>query len=246
MWSSLFAAGENKDLSGTWVGKRYQYNADKRTYEQTFTYMFDLKQEKDQVNGTSYIKNEEGNYAEIKVRGLVVGDKFYFEEYEVIRAERPEGKIWCFKRGELNIGVKSNDIVLSGETQSFTEDYGDPCSGGVTYMTKLDEFGGATPTDEDLNKVATQQTNLNISSYPNPFVTSAEVSIRMEQSNSVQIDIIDIAGKVVSTLYEGKKEGGIHHFQVDASKIGAANRILIVRLKVGEKVFTRNLVQQTN
>lgn len=244
IWSSVFAENNSTNLSGTWVGKRYQFNEDKKTYHQTFTYMYELKQEGNIVKGTSYIKNEDGNYAEISIRGIVLGNKFYFEEYEIIRAERPDGKIWCFKKGELNIEQKNADYILSGETKSYTEDYGESCSGGVSYMTKLDEFGGANPTDDELGKASINSSSINITNYPNPFVESTNISIKLNKPSVITMDIIDITGKSVGVLFDGKKDAGYHNINFESSKMGISNRVLIVRLKIGNQIITKNILQQ--
>lgn len=244
LFSSVFAGQGLINLTGTWVGKRFQYNEDKQAYLQTFTYMYDLKQVNDIVSGTSYIKNEEGNYAEVAIRGIVLDNKFYFEEYQMIRAERPDGKIWCFKKGELTISQKNGELVLSGETQSYTEDFGEPCSGGVSYMTKLNDYTNSNPTEEDILSVASGTSQVVISNFPNPFVETTTISVKLEEESDIKVDIIDITGKVIDVLYDSKKAAGFHNITLESSRMGVESRILIARLKIGEKVYTKNLIQQ--
>src|SRR5258708_2303817 len=91
------------DLSGKWIGKRKQYSADKKSFIEIFQYEFDLKQEGNIISGTSTIINRSGEYADMKLEGVIIGNKFHFAEKEVKNAARPDGKVWCFKSGELFI-----------------------------------------------------------------------------------------------------------------------------------------------
>src|ERR1017187_5401310 len=85
------------DLNGKWSGKRMQYAADKKTFIETFQYEFDLKQTGDLVTGTSTIISSNGDYADMQLEGVIVGNKLHFREFAVKSAIRPEGKVWCFK-----------------------------------------------------------------------------------------------------------------------------------------------------
>src|SRR5436190_15261669 len=107
------------DLSGKWIGKRKQYSADKKSFIETFQYEFDLKQEGNIITGTSTIINSNGEYADMKLEGMIIGNKLHFAEKEVKGAARPDGKIWCFKSGELYIGKSGDNIKLIGATPSY-------------------------------------------------------------------------------------------------------------------------------
>jgi hypothetical protein len=89
------------DVSGKWVGKRKQYSWDQKSYIEVFEYEFDLKQEGDIISGTTTIINSNGEYADMQIEGVLVGNKLHFAEKEIKSAIRPEGKVWCFKSGEL-------------------------------------------------------------------------------------------------------------------------------------------------
>ena len=78
------------DISGEWNGTRYQFNETKTEYIAEFSYKYNLKQDGDQVTGTAFILSKSGKFGEFAVRGLVEGNQFYFEEYEVLNATREE------------------------------------------------------------------------------------------------------------------------------------------------------------
>ena len=125
------------DLNGKWSGKRRQYSWDKKSFIEIFQYEFDLKQEGDIVTGTTTIINSNGEYADMKLEGVLVGNKLHFAEKEVKSAIRPDGKVWCFKSGELYFAKDGDNLKLVGATPSYMEVYNYPCSGGETDLVLI-------------------------------------------------------------------------------------------------------------
>ena len=52
--------------------------------------------------------------------------------------------------------------------------------------------------------------------YPNPFNPSLNIEIKNSFSEIIKIDIIDINGQLISTLYSGLLNVGIHYFNWNA------------------------------
>jgi hypothetical protein len=244
MLATAFSAyAGTPNLEGTWVGKRYQYNDDHTSYQKIFTYIFDLKQDGNEVKGTTYIKNEDGSYAEMAVRGLIEDDKLYFQEYEIFNAVRPEGKVWCLKSGVLNIFTNEKGTALSGETNSYMEQYGDMCSGGVTYISKLtNDVYANEPTTDKVEATAENKDALFIQTFPNPFVESADIRFSLASTQNVKVEILDLSGKIISTLQNGKLDGGTHLFTFTSAN-KTSNTMYIAKVTMGEKVYTNSLIQ---
>ena len=66
------------DLNGKWSGKRMQYSADKKSFVETFQYEFNLKQDGDIITGTTTIISANGDYADMKLEGVLIGNKLHF------------------------------------------------------------------------------------------------------------------------------------------------------------------------
>lgn len=232
------------DVTGKWVGKRNQYSWDRKTITEVFEYEFDLKQEGDRVTGTSTIINASGHYADMKVEGVIVGNKLHFAEKEVKSAIRPDGRVWCFKSGELYFARQGNQIKLVGATPSFMENSNYPCSGGITDLTKSDN------SNIDLSKL-TNSPNANtgtsdkmdVSVFPNPFMEHATVRYNLTGDSKVKLEVFDISGKLVNQLFEGTQKQGNYTAPFDARKYGFMSGIFIVKLTVNGEVFSRQLVQ---
>jgi len=229
------------DFSGKWIGKRFQYDANSKTVVQAFTYEFDLKQEGNTITGTSTIISAGGNYGDMKLRGVIIGDKLHFEEYAVASQDIEEGKVWCFKSGELSIAKANKSVKLQGATPSYMTDYYLPCSGGFTELVKVED--GSEPVE--INVTTTGSNTLdgfNITVFPNPFVEKATISYRLENDAKVNLQVYNIEGKVVAELQNGKLNAGVYSVSVDSKDLKAASGVLIAKLTIDGKVYSQQMV----
>ena len=233
------------DLNGKWSGKRMQYTADKKSFAEIFQYEFDLKQEGDIITGTSTIISSNGDFADMKLEGVLIGNKLHFREYQVKNAIRPEGKIWCFKSGELSFAKDGDNIKLVGATASYMEIYNYPCTGGETNLTKVDNSTNISVLS-DLG--ATGVSNLvdnkiNISAYPNPFVDNANISYSLSSDSKVNLQVYDMEGKLVTSLFEGNQQSGSYNLNFNGKNFTSNSGIYIVKLTVNGDVYSSQMVQ---
>lgn len=231
------------DLSGKWVGKRNQYSSDKKTFIESFQYEFELKQEGNIITGTSTIINSNGEYADMKLEGVIIGNKLHFAEKEVKSAARPDGKIWCFKSGELFISKDGDNIKLAGATPSYMEVYNYPCSGGETDLVKVDNSNNLSVLINMPNSKSGAKAEMNISLLPNPFVENAVIVYNIIEDSKVKVDIYDITGKLVTNLFEGNQKIGNYNLSYAAEGAASNSGIFIVKMTVNDEVFSRQLVQ---
>lgn len=232
------------DLTGKWSGKRNQYSWDRKSFIESFQYEFDLKQEGDIVTGTSTIISSNGDYADMKLEGVVVGNKFHFREYQIINAIRPEGKVWCFKSGELNIVKDGENIKFVGSTPSYMETYNYPCSGGETDITKVDNSSNlavlmANPAGPEVKPAD----NMNITTYPNPFIDNAIISYNLTEDSKVKMEVYDISGKLISNLFEGNEKAGYYNINFNAKANSSFSGMYIIKMTINGQVYSRQMVQ---
>lgn len=231
------------DVSGKWVGKRSQYSWDKTTFIEVFEYEFDLKQEGDKITGTTTIINKNGEYADMLIEGVIVGNKLFFREYEVKGAIRPEGKVWCFKSGELSFSTDGSNLKLGGATGSYMEMYNYQCSGGVTELTKVDNTTNLNVVQAAPSTVKPATPEVSVNVFPNPFVDHATVTYTLTDNSKVSVEIFDMNGKQVTILYSGKQAAGSYTLNYDASTSNANSGMLIVKTTINGEIYSQQLVQ---
>jgi hypothetical protein len=229
------------DVSGKWVGKRKQYSWDQKSYIEVFEYEFDLKQEGDIISGTTTIINSNGEYADMQIEGVLVGNKLHFAEKEIKSAIRPEGKVWCFKSGELFFEKNGDQLVMFGKTPSYMEVYNYPCSGGFTYLTKADNSSNSASLKSDFDNVNIEE-KMNVSVFPNPFIENATVYYTLTEDAKVKVELYDMSGKMVTQLFEGNQKAGSYNNTFNGKSFGGSG-MLIVKLTVNGEVFSRQIVQ---
>ncbi|MEO6832141.1 MAG: DUF4331 family protein [Chitinophagaceae bacterium] len=94
-------------------------------------------------------------------------------------------------------------------------------------------------------------TSLNLSApavvmvaYPNPFTNQLTFKYKMPASGKVQIDIMDISGRLVNSINEGKVEAGEHLSQWNGSNLAPGN--YFARFSVNGQVFQALKLVKTN
>jgi hypothetical protein len=231
------------DVTGKWSGKRQQYAPDKRSFIEVFEYEFDLKQEGNIVSGTTTIINRNGEYADMKISGMIVGNKLIFAETEVLGAARPEGKIWCFKHGELYFQRDGENLKLVGSTPSTMEVYNYPCSGGITTLVKVDNSNNTAVLKSAINNETIVDEKISVNVFPNPFMETATISYNLTEDSKVELEVYDMNGRLVINLASGQQSSGLHLADFDARKSGFMSGIFIIKLTINGETFSRQIVQ---
>lgn len=75
----------------------------------------------------------------------------------------------------------------------------------------------------------------NVKVYPNPFNNNTRIQLDLADNSNVTIDIFDLTGKKVRTVYDAKLIGGTHYFTV-GNKL-QSNGVYLVRLIVDYKTI---------
>lgn len=231
------------DLNGKWTGKRNQFSADKKSFIETFQYEFDLKQEGDIITGTSTIISSNGEYADMELEGVIVGNKLHFAEKAVKNAIRPEGKVWCFKSGELYFGKDGDNIKLVGATPSYMEVFNYPCSGGVTDLVKVDNSMNLAAQTTMTASKGGAEIDFNINVFPNPFVDNANISYNLADDAKVKTEVFDINGKLVTVLFDGNQKAGNYSLNFSNKNYNSFSGIFIIKMTVNGEVHSSQLIQ---
>ena len=94
----------------------------------------------------------------------------------------------------------SNDAGASEWSDFFT----------VTIVTSLDMFKFEIPKDFQL-----------LQNYPNPFNPSTIIRFGIPFNSTVKLDVYDVLGRKVTSLFNGNLEAGYHEFNFNASNLSS-------------------------
>ncbi|MES2727012.1 MAG: zinc-dependent metalloprotease [Bacteroidota bacterium] len=124
-----------------------------------------------------------------------------------------------------------------------------PKQANVRFKITLLRKGGATFFLDDVRVSASgslgvkdlaEAINFNIA--PNPFNTSTELSYDLTTANEVKISVIDILGRDLGTVQEGKQQAGNHTAVLDKNTLGLTNGIYFVRVELGNQSFVKKIM----
>lgn len=76
--------------------------------------------------------------------------------------------------------------------------------------------------------------------YPNPFNPSTQISFTLPHNSHTLLQVYDISGRLVETLFDGEMSFGNHSMEFDAS--GYAAGVYLYRLRAGEFSDVRKMI----
>jgi len=98
-----------------------------------------------------------------------------------------------------------------------------------TYSTDVESGGEARPRDYLLTR-----------NYPNPFNACATIEYTLSEPSTVSIDIYDISGRKLQSLFDGENPAGEHRVTWDAK--GIVSGIYFCKITTGNMVGTQKMV----
>lgn len=76
--------------------------------------------------------------------------------------------------------------------------------------------------------------------YPNPFNPSTTISFGLPSASQVTVKVFSMLGQEVATLFDGRKDAGVHTLQFDAANLGSG--VYLYRIQAGEVVTIKRMV----
>jgi hypothetical protein len=151
---------------------------------------------------------------------FVVWQDWRFTNFTIYYVSSPDSiHDWSNKQGLENDPAESDDPAIAVMDNKvyvvWADDRCDPDTdicGGI-YFTRLDNQVGIP---EDKGIILPDEPYLNV--YPNPFNSSATISLKTAKGGNSNLAIYDINGRLVKTIFKGGNlEKGSHKFTWDAT-----------------------------
>ncbi|MFC2150693.1 T9SS type A sorting domain-containing protein, partial [Calditrichota bacterium] len=76
--------------------------------------------------------------------------------------------------------------------------------------------------------------------YPNPFNSSTTIKYALPKPDRVSLQIYDVNGRIVGTLFEGRLQGGSHSTAIDGSVLPSG--LYFVRIEAGADVLMQKIM----
>jgi hypothetical protein len=180
------------------------------------------------VELTSFVGTAKGNSVELvwKTASELNNDRF--------EIERSNDKQTFTKIGF----VRGSGTTTEAKTYRFVDE---GVSGNLYYRLKQVDFDGAfaySPVVEV--RVAPPAKFALEQNYPNPFNPTTAIRYQLPAASDVKLEVYDVLGKKVATLFEGRQEAGIYNFALNASNLSSG--VYFYRLQAGSFVQTKKMM----
>ncbi|RZK79949.1 MAG: T9SS type A sorting domain-containing protein [Pedobacter sp.] len=86
--------------------------------------------------------------------------------------------------------------------------------------------------------------DVNFTNYPNPATTRTTVGYTLSQKSSVNLRVIDLAGKQLAVLIKSTQATGKHEFNWEFVNNNISAGMYILVLQVDSKTYTRKVIIQ--
>ena len=141
------------------------------------------------------------------------------------------------------------DFHLSWANFPIDDDTKSPCIDAGAPWLPLDPDStradiGALPYDQ-LSDIFEDRPNLPLAirlhqNYPNPFNTSTMILYELPKQSRATLEIYDILGRKVATLWDGSQEAGFHQLIWDASEVSSG--VYFYRLTAGDHAESKGML----
>lgn len=144
------------EIEGNWTGTLHQEPDVAGGKPYTFKFTMKIVKQNGKYKGTSTIISGP-SFGIIEFRASLKADIFSFEEYKISDEKPVEGRVWCYKSGNLKIKKAGTQQKMSGEWQGYalSGTVKRPCKPGTIELTK--ETGFISLKGFVVNEKTTQQ-----------------------------------------------------------------------------------------
>jgi PKD repeat protein len=86
--------------------------------------------------------------------------------------------------------------------------------------------------------------NFKFNAQPNPFTEQTNLSLTLQESADISMDVYDMSGRLVHSLAKEQNfKAGTYSFLFQAANYQTAGGVYLVRLKVGEEIRNLRIVE---
>ena len=181
-----------------------------------------------------------GNLPEVPINDVIIdpedNNRLYIATDAGVFKTVDLGINWEMQGSNLP-NVPINDLTLHNESRSLVA----ATFGRSMYTYDLNQDTLTTSLE---NNPAISNT-LKFEVFPNPFKDHFSVIVNSTIQNQGNIEICDLSGKTILTIFKGNFGEGENHFYFSSPEIqNLKPGIFILKLQCGEKVFSKKILHQ--
>ncbi len=158
--------------------------------------------------------------------------------------ENQNYKAEMFVEASITILPETNVAISAGDYVLLTQDFWSQAGGDFKAMIQGCEepSGSRAKTNQNSTTTTTSlKSSEQVSTYPNPFATTATIEFVLPQATSISLGIYDINGQLVQQLISNEaKDQGIHQVKVNGTTLVAG--IYFYRLQTSKEILSGQMI----
>ncbi|GDX50988.1 hypothetical protein LBMAG27_00350 [Bacteroidota bacterium] len=128
-------------------------------------------------------------------------------------------------------------------THNSSVGYGNPVGSSGWYEAQNWSFTFLIHYDDAILWVSDVNENLSVNSiYPNPATSNANVHFFLENSSNLEVNLIDVTGKLIQSVYSGSMAKGHHDLKVNTNNIPSGIYMISMKADNGNPVVSKLVV----
>lgn len=228
-------------IEGIYKGYMIKYDWSGKYAINSSTITLDIKYVNGQLTGTW----TEADSLVVPFQAILTPKSMIFKNTQYSRTDHyslRDAVPYNFENAKLQWSRKDDYVYLSGNIQMFSPKRNEPEKPLFISLTRFataqDNNALINLTNEDGSPLVLRN---DLRAYPNPFNNSITVDFELTESCQVQMELLNMDGKVIYKNSAGKLENGNYTIQVKPQELTAGTYILI--LKYGNKTKSAKVVK---
>lgn len=172
-------------------------------------------------------------------------DRTIIEQNEIVRfTDISTGEIasrmWKFNGGSPSTSYDNNVDVSYSTIGKYPVELTVSNEGGTKTMLKTAYVTVNKKQSTSINNI---EDLADFTIYPNPVKTELNITLNLEASNNVSIEILDINGQLISTLQNAEISAGAHNLNLNIESLNLQSGNFLIQIKIGDRLITKKIVK---
>jgi secreted PhoX family phosphatase len=175
-----------------------------------------------------------------------LSDRTIIEQNEFIRftdvsTGEITSRLWKFTGGIPATSYDNNVNVAYSNKGTYPVELIVSNEGGSKTMLKT---AYVTVNEKQSTSINNIENLADFTVYPNPVKNDLNITINIVNNETVNIDILDINGKLISTLYNNPSLNGSKELNLNIENLNLQAGNYIINIKIGERVVSKKIVKE--
>ena len=172
-------------------------------------------------------------------------DRTIVDENELVRftdvsTGEIASRLWKFTGGSPATSFDNNVNVAYANKGTYPVELTVTNEGGSKTMLKT---AYVTVNEKQSTSINNIENLADFTIYPNPVQSVLNLTLNLEATNTVIIELLDINGNMISTLQNSELSVGAHELNLNIDNLSLQSGNYLINIKIGDRLVTKKIVK---